>query len=151
MTSKWDRFDFAFNCPESVRDGKLREGYQAAYAEVRSECENLDMPVGFIIRASSMLDLFIKHQQTKSVGYGDDGGYLSPAQEKDAINSLQAIARDYDELLIKSRPKTPDQPAGVPEQAVKDALVAVLRRVEDPDLRQKLQMQFVAEFDKIGV
>ena len=151
MTTKWDRFDFAFNCPASVQSEPLREGYQAAYAEVRAEAENLDMPVGFIIRAASMLDLFIKHQQTKSVGYGDDGGYLSPAQEKDAINSLQAIARDYDELLLKSRPKEAPVKPGVPEEAVRDALVAVLRRVEDPDLRQKLQMQFVAEFDKLGV
>lgn len=148
--SKWDRFDFAFECPKSIEDAKLREGYQAAYAEVRTECEDLAMPVGFIIRAASMLDLFIKHQQTKGKGYGDDGGYLSPAQEKDAINSLQAIARDYDELLLKSRPRTPEA-KGVPEQAVKDALVAVLRRVDDPELRQRLQMQFVSEFDKIGI
>lgn len=148
--SKWDQFDFAFECPSSVTNEKLREGYQNAYVEVRGECEGLDLPVGFIIRASSMLDLFIKHQQNKSVGYGDDGGYLSPAQEKDAINSLQAIARDYDELLIKSRPKEPVF-KGVPEDAIREALVAVLRRVDDPELRVKLQMQFVHEFEKLGV
>jgi hypothetical protein len=117
---------------------------------VRLECEGADVPVGFIIRASSMLDLFIKHQQTKAMGYGEDGAYFSPAQEKDAINSLQAIARDYDELLLKYRPKDKPQ-VGVSEVAVRDALVSVLRRIEDPDLRQRLQMQFVAEFDKIGV
>lgn len=148
--SKWDQFDFAFNCPASITDETLREGYQKAYAEVRLECEGASVPVGFIIRASSMLDLFIKHQQSKAKGYGDDGGYATPGQEKDAINSLQAIARDYDELLLKYLPKEKPQ-VGVPETAVRDALVAVLRRIEDPDLRQKLQMQFVAEFDKIGV
>ncbi len=148
--SKWDQFDFAFNCPTVVTDETLRQGYQAAYAQVRAECDALDLPVGFIIRSSTMLDLFIKHQQTKSVGYGDDGGYANPAQEKDAINALQAIARDYDELLIKSRPKEPVL-KGVPEDAIRDALVAVLRRIDDPELRVKLQMQFVHEFEKLGV
>jgi hypothetical protein len=147
--ANWDRFDFAFNCPDSIKDKKLREGYQSSYAEVRAECEQFDMPVGFIMRAASMLDLFIKHQQTKSVGYGDDGGYANPAQEKDAINALQTIARDYDELLLKSRPK--DGPRGVAPEAVRDALVMVLRRVEDQELRTRLQMQFLSEFEKIGL
>lgn len=146
--SKWDRFDFAFECPKSIRTKALREGYQAAYAEVRAECEQFDMPVGFIMRAASMIDLFIKHQQTKSKEYGDDGGYLSPAQEKDAINALQAIARDYDELLLKSRPK---ESKGVSPEAVRDALVMVLRRIDDQDMRVRLQMQFVSELEKIGL
>lgn len=149
--SKWDQFDFAFNCPSSVTDESLRMGYQHAYAEVRAECEGLDLPVGFIIRASSMLDLFIKHQQNKGKGYGEDSGYLSPAQEKDAINALQAIAKDYDELLIKSRPKDLAAAKGVPEEAIREALVAVLRRIDDPEQRVKLQMQFVHEFEKLGV
>lgn len=149
-TTRWDRFDFAFNCPPSVTKKVLKDGYQAAYAEVRSECEAMDLPVGFIIRASTMLDLFVKHQQTKGVTYGEDGGYANPSQEKDAINALQSIARDYDELLLRVKPK--DQTMkGVPPELVKEALVAVLRKVKDPDVRQMLQMQFVGEFDKLGI
>jgi len=144
----WDRFDFAFECPSSVKNARLKEGYQSAYAEVRGECQLYDLPAGFIMRAAMMLDLFVKHQQTKSIAYGEDGAYAHPGQEKDALAALQSITRDYDELLIKSRPK---EPHGVPPEAVRDALVMVLRRIEDPDLRTRLQMQFVSELEKIGL
>lgn len=146
--ANWDRFDSAFECPDSVKNDKIRELYQGAYAEVRSECQNLDLSVGFIMRASLMLDAFIKHQQTKRSPYGEDGGYSHPGQEKDALVALQAIIKDYDDLLIKSRPK---EPRGVSPEAVRDALVMVLRRIEDQDLRVKLQMQFVSEMEKIGL
>lgn len=144
----WDRFDFAFECPASVKSEKLRAGYQSVYAEVRAECVAYDLPAGFVMRAATMLDWFIKHQQTKDVAYGEDGGYAHPGQEKDALVALQSITRDYDDLLIKSRPK---EPRGVAPEAVRDALVMVLRRIEDPDMRVKLQMQFVNELEKIGL
>lgn len=146
--ASWDQFDFAFNCPESVKDPKLREGYQGVYAEVRTECEIHDLPAGFIMRAATMIDWFIKHQQTKGVTYGDVGGYANPAQEKDALMALQAITRDYDDLLIKSRPK---EPRGVSPEAVRDALVVVLRRIPDAEERMKLQLMFANEFEKIGL
>lgn len=144
----WDKFDFAFECPASIKDDKLREGYQAVYAEVRAECEAYDLPAGFIMRAATMIDWFIRHQQTKGLAYGAEGGYAHPAQEKDALVALQAITRDYDDLLIKSRPK---EPRGVPAEAVRDALVIVLRRVQDPELRMRLQQEFLVEFEKLGL
>lgn len=144
----WDKFDFAFNCPESVKDEKLRAGYQAVYAEVRGECEQYDLPSGFVMRAATMLDWFIKHQQTKGLTYGTDGAYANPAQEKDALLALQGITKDYDDLLLKSRPK---EMRGVSPEAVRDALVMVLRRVQDPDIRMRLQQEFLVEFEKIGL
>lgn len=146
--ANWDKFDFAFECPSSIKSEELRAGYQAVYAEVRGECEAYDLPAGFVMRAATMIDWFIKHQQTKNVTYGETGAYANPAQEKDALMALQGITKDYDDLLLKSRPK---ETRGVSPEAVRDALVMVLRRVQDPDTRQRLQMEFLVEFEKIGL
>lgn len=149
--ANWDNFDFAFTCPESVTDDALRVGYEKMLAEVRKESENHELSVGQIIRAETMIKWYIKHQQTSKYHYGEDHGYQHPGQEKDAMLALQGVTRDYDEILLKARSKAPVVQQGVPEEAVREALVTVLRSVEDPALRRALQARFVSEFEKLGV
>lgn len=136
----WTKFDALFTCPASVKDGDLRTGYEEFYATARSECEGLDMSAAQIMRTSVMLNWFFKHQQTSRKGYGEDDGYQHPGQEKDAILAWEQIAKTWDDVRMKSRPKAAD---GLSPEQVRDIFLRVLGGVDDPAVRAVLQDRFV--------
>lgn len=136
----WAKFDALFTCPASVTDGDLRTGYEEFYATARAECEGLDMSAAQIMRTSVMLNWFFKHQQTSRKGYGDKDGYQHPGQEKDAILAWEQIARTWDDVRLKSKPRAV---SGLSPEAVRDIFLAVLGEVPEPGLRAVLQDKFV--------
>jgi hypothetical protein len=136
----WDKFDALFTCPASVTDSDLRTGYQEFYVTARRECEGLDMSAAQIMRTSVMLNWFFKHQQTSRKGYGEDDGYQHPGQEKDAILAWEQIAKTWDDVRLKSRPKAVE---GLTAEQVRDIFLRVLGGVEEPGLRAALQDRFV--------
>lgn len=135
----WDKFDALFTCPASVTDNDLRTGYQEFYVTARHECEGLDMSAAQIMRTSVMLNWFFKHQQTSRKGYGEDDGYQHPGQEKDAILAWEQIAKTWDDVRMKSKPKV----EGLSPEAVRDIFLRVLGGVDDPKVRAVLQDRFV--------
>src|ERR1700691_3898092 len=136
----WDKFDSLFTCPSSVGDQDLRGGYEEVYASVRRECEGLDMSAAQVMRTSVMLNWFFKHQQTSRKGYGTDDGYQHPGQEKDALLAWEQTAKTWDDVRLKSRPRLD---GGMPPEAVRDLVLAVLGEVRDPGLRATLQDKLV--------
>jgi hypothetical protein len=138
--ANWDKFDALFTCPASVTDADLRTGYQEFYVTARRECEGLDMSAAQIMRTSVMLNWFFKHQQTSRKGYGHDEGYQHPGQEKDAILAWEQIAKTWDDVRLKSRPR---QDGGLAPEQVRDIFLSVLGAVDEPGLRAVLQDKFV--------
>jgi hypothetical protein len=139
-STDWDKYDSLFTCPESVADEDLRAGYQAFYATCRSECDGLDMSAAQTMRTSVMLNWFFKHQQTSRRGYGSDDGYAHPGQEKDAILAWEAIAKTWDDVRLRSKPR---EAGGMSPERVRDVFLAVLGEVDEPGLRAILQDKFV--------
>jgi hypothetical protein len=137
--ANWDKFDGLFTCPASVTDVDLRSSYEEFYATARRECEGLDMSAAQIMRTSVMLNWFFKHQQTSRKGYGTDDGYQHPGQEKDAILAWEQIAKTWDDVRMKSRPRV----EGLSPERVRDVFLAVLGEVHDAGLRALLQDKFV--------
>jgi hypothetical protein len=135
----WTKFDALFTCPASVTDPDLRTGYEEFYALAREQVEDLDMSPAQIMRTSVMLNWYFKHQQTSRKGYGEADGYQHPGQEKDAILAWEQIAKTWDDVRIKSRPRTD----GLPPEKVRDIFLAVLGAVSDTSLRAVLQDRFV--------
>lgn len=142
----WDKFDSLFSCPDSVTDNDLRQGYQAFYATARRECEGLDMSAAQVMRTSVMLNWFFKHQQTSRKGYGTDDGYQHPGQEKDAILAWEAIAKTWDDVRIKSKPR---ETGGMSPQQVRDVFLLVLSQVDDAAMRAELQDKFIEALSSI--
>lgn len=142
----WDKFDSLFSCPDSVTDPDLRQGYQAFYATARRECEGLDMSAAQVMRTSVMLNWFFKHQQTSRKGYGTDDGYQHPGQEKDAILAWEAIAKTWDDVRIKSKPR---EAGGMSPQQVRDVFLLVLSQVDDPAMRAELQDKFIEALSSV--
>jgi hypothetical protein len=138
--TNWDKFDSLFTCPASVTDDDLRTGYQEFYVTARKECEGLDMSAAQIMRTSVMLNWFFKHQATSRKGYGEDDGYQHPGQEKDAILAWEQIAKTWDDVRLKSRPRGE---GGLPPEKVRDIFLAVLSAVPEAGLRAILQDKFV--------
>jgi hypothetical protein len=136
----WDKYDGLFHCPDTVTDEDLRTGYEAFYATCRRECEGLDMSAAQVMRTSVMLNWFFKHQQTSRKGYASEDGYAHPGQEKDAILAWEAIAKTWDDVRTKSKPR---DPGGLSPQQVRDVFLAVLAAVDEPSLRAELQDRFV--------
>jgi hypothetical protein len=122
-----------------VTDPDLRTGYEEFYATARRELDGLDMSAAQIMRTSVMLNWFFKHQQTSRKGYGTDDGYQHPGQEKDAILAWEQIAKTWDDVRMKSRPRE----AGLPPERVRDVFLAVLGEVRDPQQRALLQDKFI--------
>jgi hypothetical protein len=139
-TTDWDKFDSLFTCPKSVADADLRGGYEEFYATARAECTGLDMSAAQIMRTSVMLNWFFKHQQTSRQGYGTDDGYAHPGQEKDAILAWEQIAKTWDDVRLKSKPR---EASGMSPEKVRDVFLAVLGEVDSPALRAALQDKFV--------
>jgi hypothetical protein len=135
----WTKFDALFTCPEAVTDQDLRDSYQQLYVQAKEECEGLEMSSAQIMRTSVMLAWYYKHQQTSRVGYGDKGGYQHPGQEKDALLAWEQIARGWDDVRTKSRPRAD----GLPPEKVRDIFLAVLGEIDEPGLRAVLQDKFV--------
>jgi hypothetical protein len=135
----WTKFDALFTCPASVTDDDLRTGYEEFYVTARGECEGLDMSVAQVMRTSVMLNWFFKHQQTSRVGYGDKAGYQHPGQEKDAILAWEQIAKTWDDVRQRSKPRE----LGLAPERVRDIFLAVLGEVSEPALRALLQDKFV--------
>lgn len=138
-TTAWEKFDSLFTCPDSVTDDDLRTGYVEFYDTCRREVEGLDMSPAQIMRTSVMLNWFFKHQQTSRKGYGTDDGYQHPGQEKDAILAWEQIAKTWDDVRLKSRPKV----EGLTPEQVRDIFLRVLGGVDEPGLRALLQDRFV--------
>jgi hypothetical protein len=138
-TIDWDKFDSLFTCPASVTDDDLRGGYEEFYSTVRRECEGLDMSAAQVMRTSVMLNWFFKHQQTSRKGYGTDDGYQHPGQEKDALLAWEQIAKTWDDVRLKSRPRSD----GLAPEKVTDIVLSVLGEVHEPGLRAILQDKFV--------
>jgi hypothetical protein len=122
-----------------VTDPDLRTGYEEFYATARRELDGLDMSAAQIMRTSVMLNWFFKHQQTSRKGYGTDDGYQHPGQEKDAILAWEQIAKTWDDVRLKSRPRE----TGLPPERVRDVFLAVLGEVRDPQQRALLQDKFI--------
>jgi hypothetical protein len=135
----WARFDGLFSCPASVTDSDLRTGYEEFYATAKRELDGLDMSAAQIMRTSVMLNWFFKHQQTSRKGYGTDDGYQHPGQEKDAILAWEQIAKTWDDVRLKSRPRE----TGLAPERVRDVFLAVLGEVRDPQQRALLQDKFI--------
>jgi hypothetical protein len=139
-STDWAKFDGLFTCPASVTDPDLRSGYEEFYATAHRECEGLDMSAAQIMRTSVLLGWFFKHQQTSRKGYGTDDGYQHPGQEKDAILAWEQIARTWDDVRLKSRPR---ETGGMTPEQVRDVFLRVLGEVDDRALRAVLQDKFV--------
>lgn len=135
----WSKFDALFTCPDAVKDRDLRDSYEQLYARAKDECEGLDMSSAQIMRTSVMLAWYYKHLQTSRVTYGDKGGYQHPGQEKDALLAWEQIARGWDDVRQRSKPRSD----GLAPERIRDVFVAVLAEVEDPGLRAVLQDRFV--------
>jgi hypothetical protein len=136
----WAKFDALFTCPASVTDTDLRTGYEEFYATAKRECEGLDMSAAQIMRTSILLGWYFKHQQTSRKGYGEDDGYQHPGQEKDAILAWEQIAKTWDDVRLKARPR---ETGGLTPEQVRDIFLRVLGAVEEPGLRAALQDRFV--------
>lgn len=130
----WDKFDYAFTCPSSVKDEDLRLGFEKALAELRRECAGSGMSTAMILRSSVMLGWHIKHMQTSRAPYKDDQGYQHPGQEKDAVLALTSVMKDHDDIRLRTRAKS-----GLAPEQVRDVFLDVLAEVDDPRLRALLQ------------
>lgn len=139
MSEAWDKFDSLFACPASVSDEDLKVAYEQMYLAAKRGCEGLDLSAAQIMRTSVMLGWYFKHQQTSRITYGDRGGYVHPGQEKDAILAWEAVANHWDEVRRKAQPAT----SGMRPEQVRDIFLAVLGKVDDPQLRAELQDCFV--------
>jgi hypothetical protein len=135
----WSKFDALFHCPDAVIDQDLRDSYQQLYVQAKTECEGLDMSSAQIMRTSVMLAWYYKHLQTSRVTYGDKGGYQHPGQEKDALLAWEQIARGWDDVRQRSKPRAD----GLSPEKVRDVFVTVLAEVDEPALRALLQDKFV--------
>jgi len=136
----WTKFDALFHCPDAVTDDDLRDSYQQLYVQAKTECEGLDMSSAQIMRTSVMLAWYYKHLQTSRVTYGDKGGYQHPGQEKDALLAWEQIARGWDDVRQRSKPRGE---GGLAPERVRDVFLAVLAEIDDAGLRALLQDKFV--------
>ena len=149
MAHDWTDLDFAFARPESVTDEDLVAGYEALLKRLRDEAEGLDISTAQILRGSIVIGWFVKHQQTSRRLYGDKGAYAHPGQEKDAIMSWREVAKDWDDVLRRAK-QALAAVNGIPVEAVKDAIVTVLEKVDEQS-RIILQAEFAEAFEKLGV
>lgn len=149
MATDWTDLDFAFKRSDAVTDTDLVVGYEALLARMRTEAQGLDISTAQILRGSIVIGWFVKHQQTSRRLYGDQGAYAHPGQEKDAIIAWEAIAKDWDDILHKSRSRGAVA-SGVPVEVVRDAIVGVLKDLA-PEERAALQSKFADAFERIGV
>lgn len=126
MAQDWSDLDTLFSCPDSVTDEKLRELYEVLVARLRTEMTTIEPNTGQLIQASLMTGWAVKHMSTSKAVYGEKSGYQHPGQEKDAILALEAIIRDWNDNLLKSRIARDRVTQGIPVKVVQEVLAGAL-------------------------
>lgn len=139
--------DAAFHLPEQVASDSLRELFEVLVGRLRAESDQVPMSTAQILRGERMVTeyVLIKHRETLS--YGLPGAYQHAGQEKDSNLAWRAIAKDWDDILQRTKPGDRQSVLG----EVKAAIVEVLGTIEDGGQRNELTSRFVATFDRLGI
>jgi hypothetical protein len=125
----WSDLDELYTCPASVEDAKLRKLYEALYARLQRELEAVDLTTGQLIQGSLMLGWTTKHLRAARLPYGQDQGYSTSSNEKEAIVALENILRDWNDTLLKARAQRDRNRPGVPVEVLQEVLASVLGRL----------------------
>lgn len=141
--------DTLFSCP--VDDEDLVALYEALRQRLLKETEAIEVSTASLIRGSLLLNWTVKHQRTTRLQYADIGGYANPGQEKDAIMALESILKDWDDIMLKSRPKDSSVEIKRLIEDVKAALSSVIGALEDEEQRVTLMAKFAKAFAQIGI
>lgn len=139
--------DAAFTLPETVTDADLRSLFEVLVARCRAEASHLQMSTLQQLRIERIVTGYVRIKHAEKHPYGDKQGFQHPGQEKDANAAWQSIAKDFDDILAKSKPS---DRAGIMAE-VKELIVNVLSTVEDSGVRTGLMHRFVETFDRAGI
>lgn len=95
-----------------------------------------------LLRAERLLHWFLRCKQNEKVRYGEAGGYTSPGQEKDVNAFVQSLLRDWDDVIIRSKPTGRDEVLSV-ERKFKEIFVQIIAATEMPgEVRNELAERF---------
>ncbi len=135
--------DWLFVCPAEITDPELKAGWEALRLKLELELANMPVTTTALLRAERLLHWFLRCKQNEMVSYGEPGGYTSPGQEKDVNVFVQGLLRDWDDVIIRSKPTGREEVLTV-ERKFKQIFVEVLAAVEMPkDVRNELSERFV--------
>jgi hypothetical protein len=134
--------DWLFECPEEITDPDLRAGWETLRLKLQMELENMPVTTTALVRAERLLHWFLRCKQCETVGYGEQGGYSSPGQEKDVNAFVAQLLKDWDDVIIRSKP-TGHEAVLTVERKFKQIFVEVVSAVEMPgDVRNELAERF---------
>ena len=139
--------DWAFECPPTVTDQRLRNGYEILVARFRGEGEHLPLNTAFQLKIERTINAYIRNKQAELVEVGKTGGYKDSREELEFNRFVQGCLNDVSEMLRRNIPNA-DRELVMAE--VKDILVTVMRGIPDSDVRDDLSRRLAAAFERAG-
>lgn len=123
--------DWAFRCPAEVTDPELRAGHSTLMLRLQMEIAQMPITTTAALRAERILYFYIRLKAAEKAGYGTEEGFESPAEEKDVNAFLKALLKDWDDVIIRSKPSGQDAALRV-EKQFKQIFVDVVQSVDMP-------------------
>ena len=147
--------DWAFTCPVSVTDDDLRAGYEVLVHRFREEGAHLPLNTAFQLQIERTINYYIKVKFAERRSYGktgkdgrSEGGFEHAGQEKDANVQVQAMLNQVSQMLQRHHPNADRE---LVLEQVRQVILAVVRGVDDRDVRDGLVQRFAAAFEQRGL
>jgi hypothetical protein len=134
--------EWAFQVPGEITDEEIKSGYQALRLRLEMEIAQMPITTTAAVRAERILSFYCRLKAAEKAGYGSDEGFGSPAEEKEVNMFLKALLKDWDDVIIRSKP-TGQEAAIRVERQFKQIFVDVVGSVDMPpairnDLMERL-------------
>lgn len=136
--------EWAFACPEGVTDDEIRHGYENLRLRLELELAQHPITTTAAIRAERILSYYCRLKQAEKMPYGDaeDCGFSSPAEEQQVNAFLKALLKDWDDVIIRSKPSGQEAALAV-ERKFKGIFVEIIQATEMPEgVRNELAERF---------
>jgi hypothetical protein len=134
--------EWVFKCPAEVTDETIKAGFETLRLRLELELGNMPLTTTALLRAERLLSFYVRMKQAETAGYGEKGGFSSPNEEKQVNAMIQGMLRDWDDIVIRSRPTGKDEVLAV-ERKFKDIFVEVLQAVPmSEEVRNDLAFRF---------
>lgn len=123
--------DWAFKVPADISDEETKAGYETLRLRLQMEIDQIPITTIAAIRAERILSFYTRIKAAEAAGYGTDDGFSTPAEEMTVNTFLKTLLKDWDDVIIRSKP-TGQEAALKVERQFKKIFVDVVGSIDMP-------------------
>lgn len=142
-----DDLDIAFELPSNVTDPKLRKLYEVLVVRMRRESAHLPMNTVQQLLIERIAFNYIVLRWKESKNPGEDGSFQSPTQQKDYNTFWLSMTQEFNKQMRSTDVEFRQQVF----RTMSEVVAGVLKEIEDPTVRRKIQQRLADQLSREGL